>query len=547
MSAFDIRTSIHPNIPDVTLNDASNRRIKVLCVGAGVNGINNTYKIQKQCENIDLVVYEKNSDIGGTWLDNRYPGCACDVPSHTYAFHFAPNPFWPKFLSGALDIWTYLNKVCQVFKLRKYMKFDCEVTQACWDDTSSRWVVDVKRVLPGGAQQEFQDTCDFFIYAPGLLNKPQWPRIEGIDTFKGRLIHTARWPSSYQKKQWKNDKVAITGSGASSIQVVPNIQPYVSQLHAVWFSAGLVPGFPQEHNYSPDDIKSFRKDPQRLVDHQKLMEQGMNDGWSLFFRGHETQNAAKRMLADRMKEMIKDPKLLEVLCWMSSDNTSDPYVRAIQEPNVNVHFAPVVKLTPTGLMGGDGSHEEVDTVICATGFDASFTPRFPVIGRGGLSLAEKLGNNSVVYFGFIILEMPNVVMYGGPGPPVQNGSLMGVFDAMSNYATQMIQKLQLENELIKQTVFADNYRSCGLHYMEMLSEIRWEDYGIEYRDKKNMFAFIGTGYVRQHRKANADLAWYLTPEGIDTLWAKEIGLNDEECKGNSETANGEIKGEPRRC
>ena len=221
-----------------------------------------------------------------------------------------------------------------------------------------------------------------------------------------------------------------------------------------------------------------------------------------------------------------------------------------------------MKITATGVEGQDGSHEEVDTIICATGFDVSFRPRFPIIGRNGLSLTTKWGNDPVAYLGMTVPDMPNMIMHGGPGLPLQNGAPMAVFHAVSNYIVRMISKLQTDNirtiepkrrvteafaahtqELINNTVFADDCRSwyknnetgkisaiwpgSGLHYREMVSETRWEDYEIEYRDPKNIFSFMGTGYVRQHRIPGADLAWYATPENIDPRWIKELELGRE--------------------
>jgi cation diffusion facilitator CzcD-associated flavoprotein CzcO len=203
------------------------------------------YQIQKQCEvsyvcsgfklpllnahivqNVEHVIYEKNPDIGGTWLENRYPGCACDIPSHAYTYNFALNPDWPRFFSYSPDIWKYLNKVCETFGLRKYMNFNTEVVESRWDEDRGKWTVKIKKTIPGSdIVEEFEDECDLLLYATGILNDFKWPKIEGIETFKGKICHTARWPEDYQEEEWKNDQVAIIGSGASSIQTVPKMQP----------------------------------------------------------------------------------------------------------------------------------------------------------------------------------------------------------------------------------------------------------------------------------------------------------------------------------
>ena len=208
----------------------------------------------------------------------------------------------------------------------------------------------------------------------------------------------------------------------------------------------------------------------------------------------------------------------------------------------------------------DGTFTEADTVVCATGFDTSFTPRFPIIGKDGVSLTDKWTTaDPLAYMSVTVPEMPNFVMHGGPNVPVQNGSPMTSFNVVSMYLVQMINKIQQDNirclspklsvtkafqshaeEMNDLTVFADSCRSwyknndtgkissvwpgSGLHFVEMLTHPRWEDYEIEYKDKNNMWAFMGLGFVRKHRQEGADLAWYLKTESIDPRWIKEISL-----------------------
>jgi cation diffusion facilitator CzcD-associated flavoprotein CzcO len=130
-------------IPDILFRDPKNRKIRVLTIGAGVSGIMMAYKIQKQCQNVELKIYEKNPDIGGTWYENRYPGAACDVPSHAYTFNFALNPDWPRYASGSEDIWNYLDKVCEIFDLRKYMTFNTEIIGCYWNEDAGEWTVKI--------------------------------------------------------------------------------------------------------------------------------------------------------------------------------------------------------------------------------------------------------------------------------------------------------------------------------------------------------------------------------------------------------------------
>ncbi|GME33225.1 hypothetical protein F4819DRAFT_472988 [Neofusicoccum parvum] len=542
---FDIQTPTFPTIPDVVLNDPQNRRIKVITIGAGVAGILNAYNIQKQ-----------------------YPGCACDVPSHAYTYPFAPNPEWPRFLSKREDIWEYLDRVCKVFDLRKYMNFNVEVTEAKWDEDSAQWQVKLRRTNPDNSTEEFGDTCDLLLYCIGILNNWQWPEIEGLKDFKGRIIHTARWPEEYDVEQWKDQNVVVIGSGASSLQVVPSMQPHVNKMDifirtGVWF-APLVDDLPEDYQYSPDEIEEFRRNPKALVDHVKRFDSQLNAGWPIMFSNSEAQEKTRAAIKAKMSELIKEERLLKcftpqfsVGCRRITPGTT--YLHSIQQPNVSVHFTPVTRITPTCAIGNDGLLRTADTIICATGFDVSFRPRFPIIGRNGANLAELWKQKPAAYLGLTAPSMPNFAVQGGPPTPVQNGTPFGVFGAAAGYALHLIAKLQRENVRSVQpkreaadafarhveafhrgSVFGDGCRSwykddgsgrvgvvwpgSALHYKAVLATPRWEDYEIEYRDVENRFSWMGLGFVKEQRTPGADLGHYLKVENIDPRWMKEMGM-----------------------
>ncbi|PVH69195.1 flavin-binding monooxygenase-like protein [Cadophora sp. DSE1049] len=538
-------TSTQPLIPDITLNDPANRRIKVITIGAGLSGIMNAYNIQKECRNVEHVVYEKNGDLGGVWFENTYPGVACDVPSHSYAYHFAPNADWPRFLSKGKDIWEYFDRVATVFDLRKYMQFNTEVIGATWNESKSKWCVKIRdnSLLEEDAVSE--QWCDVLLYATGLLNNWKWPAVEGRESFKGRVIHTTNWPKDYQAEQWKGQRVAVVGSGASSIQVVPSLQPYVKHIDvfarsAVWF-VQMVEGYPQDYVYTEPELKKFREKPGELVKHAKFLEDQLNGRWDVFFMGSQAQEFAQKKFKARMKALIKDNRLLEGFTpkWSYGCRRvtpGDPYISAIQKPNVDVHFYPSCH----------HRSKRFDTVICATGFDVSFKPRFPIIGRNGVSLTEKWSTAPLSYFGVTVPDMPNFM----------NGTPLGFFYALGDYAIQIINKIQAEDlksvepkkdvtrsfgkhcqDWVKESVFADDcnswYKDAGpeissmypgsvLHYREMLKNVRWEDYHIQYRNQNNMWAFMGNGFSLPQKTPNMDLSPYIEENKIDPRWLKAL-------------------------
>jgi len=556
-------------IPDIVYDDPSSRKLKVLTIGAGLSGIQLAYHIQKDCENVEHVIYEKNSDVGGTWYENRYPGCACDIPSHAYTLNFALNPDWPRFFSYAPDIHKYLRKVVDVFDLRKYMTFDTEVVRSEWQDNKGKWKVSLRQKSPSGKTKEWDEECDLLLYATGILNNFKWPKIKGIEKFKGRKIHTAIWPEDYQEKEWANDRVAVIGSGASSIQTVPKMQPHVKHLDifvrtGVWF-VQIANNFGQNKEYSQEERDEFRRDPKKLVAHAKDIEDQVNGLWGAFYSGSEGQNAAQQLFRERMKEFIKDERLLqgftpkfEVGCRRITPG--DPYMLAIQNENVDVHFTGVEEITEDGVIGVDGQERKADTIICATGFDVTYKPRFPVIGKNGVDLYKKWEKAPESYLGLACPDMPNFLMFIGPTWPVENGSVTGPLLSVTEYALQVIKKMQRDHikswvpkqdvtdrfnehaqEWIKHTVWKSECRSWYRNnetgrvnavwpgssnmYAEVIATPRYEDFDIEYQHK-NPWAHLGMGYaVCNKRYPEADISPYLQVENIDPKWLKAIGYD----------------------
>ncbi|ATZ53328.1 hypothetical protein BCIN_09g01960 [Botrytis cinerea B05.10] len=550
-------------IPDITFRDPQNRRLKVLTIGAGISGIMMAYHIQKHCQNVEHVIYEKNPDIGGTWYENRYPGAACDVPSHAYAFPFALNPDWPKYASGSKDIWNYLDKVCEVFDLKKYMTFNTEIVGCFWDEETGKWTVKMKQTSEYGEKQ-FEETCDLLLHATGILNNPKWPDIKGIEKFKGKVTHTARWPDDYQEEQWKDESVAIIGSGASSIQTLPTMQPHVKHIDVyvrtpVWFIS-IAGNDGRSKEYTPADREKFRNDLPALLEYTKSLENRINGFWDLFLEDSSAQKDARRLFRARMGEIIKDKRLLEGLTPNFSlgcrrITPGDPYMIAIQEPNVDVHFSAVEEITEDSVIDSEGQKCKVDTIICATGFDVSYRPRFPIIGQNGVDLREKWKTIPESYLGLAVPDMPNFITFIGPTWPITNGSVLGPLGEVANYAIKFIKKMQREfiksiapkqdmtdlfnahtQEFMKKSVWSSGsgcrswyknnetgrvnavWPGSSLHYIEVIEDPRYEDYNITYQNKHNPWAYLGLGFTISNRTNDSDASPYLNEEIIDPKW-----------------------------
>jgi len=195
------------------------------------------------------------------------------------------------------------------------MTFNTEVTRAEWQEDAGNWKISLRQKAPDGQTKEFTEECDLFFYATGILNNFKMPNIPGLDKFNGRVVHTARWDEKYQKEQWANDRVAIIGSGASSIQTVPTMQPHVKHMDifvrtGVWF-VQIANNYGQNKEYDEQERETFRHDPKALVAHAKDLEGQVNGMWGMFYNDSEIQNGAQEHFRARMAEFIKDERLLK--------------------------------------------------------------------------------------------------------------------------------------------------------------------------------------------------------------------------------------------
>ncbi|MFM9045390.1 MAG: flavin-containing monooxygenase, partial [Solirubrobacterales bacterium] len=189
----------------------------IVIAGAGLSGITMARSLLAAGHQ-DLVLLERASEVGGTWRDNTYPGCACDVPSHLYSLSFAPNPDWSRAFSPGPEIQAYVEQVAVDEGVRPLVRFDCEMEEAAWDPERGLWRLET-------SQGEL--TCDILVSAVGGLSEPRIPDIEGLDRFRGPVFHSARWDHDFDPS---GKRVAVVGTGASAIQIVPALRPEVENI-----------------------------------------------------------------------------------------------------------------------------------------------------------------------------------------------------------------------------------------------------------------------------------------------------------------------------
>ncbi|KAJ9606670.1 hypothetical protein H2200_008678 [Cladophialophora chaetospira] len=531
--------------------------IRIITIGAGASGINMAYQVQNHLKNATMIVYEKNAGVGGTWFENRYPGCKCDIPSHNYQFAWEPNPNWNSMFSPADEIRTYLEDCVKKHDLSHYFRLNHKVIGAIWDEARGAWDVKTEDTVTGVV---FSDWCHYLLNAGGILNAWRWPNIPGLHNFKGKVVHSADWPQSFD---YRDLKVAVIGNGSTGIQIVPAIQPHVKELvHLIrsptWVTPGAASRYPSlrggkipEH-FSEEQKKLFREDPEKYLAFRKAVEVEINAKFRMLVNGAEEAGLARLNAANSMIELLRDsPDLIESLipdfpvgCRRITPGVG--YLESFAKPNVRVLTdARIERVSEKGLVMSTGEHINVDAIICATGFDVSFSPRFPITGREGVQLSDVWGAPNVpqAYLSMAIPKFPNYFTFLGPNAPISHGSVFTITEQCSKYILQLITKSQIElikaidvkqeavddlaihiHHFMPRTAWAGNCRSwfkngrtsgpitaihpgSRLHWFHALQRPKFEDFDYTY-DIGNRFQYLGNGFSTCEEEG-ADQTWYL--------------------------------------
>lgn len=412
------------DVPDQSA-DGEVRHMHICILGTGFSGLGMAIRL-KQRGYKDFVVLEKAEDIGGTWRDNTYPGCACDIPSHLYSFSFALNPNWSHMYSPQREIQEYLCDCAQRFGILPHIWWNNELRDASWSDDEQRWHITT-------SQREF--TTDILILGNGPLSEPALPHISGIENFEGEIFHSAKWRHDLDLT---GKRVAVIGTGASAIQFVPQIQPKVA--HLVLFQRTppwIVPRL--DHPISEEKKRLYRLLPftQRfvrtriylrqeltalgMVYNQKAMEKGMQ-----FAREHlERQVADPELRAKFTPHYAMGCKRILV---------SDDFYPAAAQPNVEVVTEHIREVRGRSVVTEDGQEHEVDVIICGTGFHVT-DARLPqcVRGRGGQTLADAWSESIHAYMGTAVPGFPNLFLLIGPNTGLGHNSMVYMIESQLSY------------------------------------------------------------------------------------------------------------------
>ncbi|WP_433558443.1 flavin-containing monooxygenase [Pseudonocardia xinjiangensis] len=407
--------------------------VDIAIVGSGFAGLGAAVRLAQAGRN-DFVVLEKADSVGGTWRDNTYPGCTCDVQSALYSFSFAPNPDWTHRFARQPEIRAYLEDVADRYDLRSRIRFGARVTSAEW--TGKRWTL---RIADGSTV-----SARAVIWAPGGLREMSVPDIEGLAEFRGTTFHSAHWNHDHDLR---GRRVAVIGTGASAIQFVPAIQPDVEHLTLFQRTAPWVVPKP-DAEVSPWLRRLYRAVPllQKL---KRATVYARGEAVVAFFlRTSRTKIPEKvarayidRVFADRPDLRAKVTPDFAFGCKRVL--LSDDYYPALKQPNVDVVTEKIVRVTESGVVTADGVEHEVDTIIFGTGFKvaASFLDSMAVTGRDGVSLSEVWRDGVEGFLGTTVAGFPNFFVMTGPNTAIGHTSLVVMIEAQLNYILDALRLL----------------------------------------------------------------------------------------------------------
>ena len=453
MLAFELGVPADGDAPDWRAPElARGRTVRAAVIGAGMSGLAMAHRLVQA--GIDVVVFERNDDVGGVWLENHYPGCRLDTSNYCYSYSFLQRDDWPHQYSLGAEIRDYFADASRTLGLRERIRFGAEVTAACYDEATGEWELTVRDRHGGFDRSRYQA----LISAVGQLNTPNYPAVAGRESFAGSSFHSARWDDSVSLR---GRRVGVIGTGASAYQVVPSIAAEVGELRLFQRTPPWTVPTPGYHARLPDGLLwLFKHVPNyhrwfRFYQFWTSVEgrrpfAEVDPDW----HGPGAVSASNAALRDRLAARLLSeyegrPDLQAKVVpdyppygkRMLRDN--GVWAGALKQPNVRLVTDPIESVTPAGVRTADGVEHELDVMVYCTGFRASeFLPGVTVTGRGGVDLHEQWGTDPSAYLGVTVPNFPNLFCLYGPNTNlVVNGSIVMFSECAVHYVMECLRTL----------------------------------------------------------------------------------------------------------
>jgi cation diffusion facilitator CzcD-associated flavoprotein CzcO len=409
--------------------DTSSTHTEIAIVGAGLSGLGMAIALRRDGIE-DFVVLERAGALGGTWRDNSYPGCACDIPSVLYSYVDEPNPAWTHVYAHQPEIRDYMHGVADRHGVERFMRYDHELLGADWDPELGRWELETT---------QGRYTAAVLISAAGALADPSIPQLPGLDSFTGTVFHSARWNHDHDLA---GRRVAVVGTGASAIQFVPEIQPAVGRLTVFQRTPPWV--LPRTNPMIPRVWRQrFARRP-RLQAFARGTVFSVMDSLHVGFQHPMAMKLAERLGRAHIARQVPDPELRERLTPDYSLGCkrvlgSDSWYPALSAPNVDVVSAGIREVVADGVIDVGGRHHAVDTIIFGTGFHVTDMPIAQRIrGRAGRSLAEVWQGSPQAHLGMTVAGFPNLCFLLGPNTGLGHNSVLVMIEAQIAYLRKLL-------------------------------------------------------------------------------------------------------------
>ncbi len=409
-------------------------------VGAGFAGVIAALRLQR-AKRDSFVIFERAAEVGGTWRDNIYPGCACDVPSKLYSISFEPNPNWQRAYSPQGEILDYLKGVIRKNQIEDHLRYDSDMVNFEFVEEFGLWKLTDHKGRTTNVRM--------LILALGPFNRPQIPEFPGLESFQGKTLHSARWDKDYDLK---GKRVAVIGTGASAIQIAPSIAPDVAHLTvfqrtAAWLSDR------QDKEIPLEEQQRYQKYPIS----QKFWRAFVY--WFLEFRGllfmgnERVYRRFHKLSVEKLEREIKDPEMRRKLTpnyklGCKRILSSDDFYPIFNLEQVALEVDPIEKITPAGILTKTGTLHQLDAIIFATGFEvAEFTTDMKIVGRRGRELFSEWKNKGLeAYRGITISGFPNLTFILGPNSGLGHNSMIHMMESQTNYIIKYLKLLEKTGE-----------------------------------------------------------------------------------------------------
>ncbi|WP_218919561.1 flavin-containing monooxygenase [Pandoraea vervacti] len=505
--------------------DAVKRDYHVVVIGAGMSGLLSAMRLKEA--GISFTVFEKNDSVGGTWYENRYPGCRVDIPNHFYSYSFYPNHDWNEYFSRQPELAAYFERFAQDQGLAEKIHYNTEVVSAKFDEASGIWSIAVRE--SGGAIRTV--LANAVISAVGQLNRPMTPKIPGQETFRGVQVHTGAWPKGLDLT---GKRVAVIGTGASAFQIVPELAKIASELTV--FQRSPVWMFP-----NPDYHATVGESKKWMLKHVPFYARWYR--FLMFWPGSGI--ALNRWRIDpawphpeRAVCEANDQERIHLTAWISDQVGDDPellkkvipqypvggkrmlqdngsWLRALKQPNVELVTEAPKAFDETGVIGQDDRHYPVDVIVYATGFHANkFLWPMEIVGRGGVKLNEFWGDEPRAYLGITVPGFPNLFCLYGPGTNLAHaGSIIFNSECQVRYSVACVKSL-IEGGYRQMDVKPAVYREFNDRLAKELSTLVWSHPSVNnwYKNSKGQVVNTSPWALSDYWK------WTRSPEVDDYEW-----------------------------